>query len=64
MILERGFRRVSHPGARFGPEVLNDDLLDDNVLAVFDLIRSHASNPRAIPCAVDLLEVNGEDIKT
>jgi len=36
---------------------------DDNGLAVFDLIRSHGSNARAILCAFDLLEVNGEDIR-
>jgi bifunctional non-homologous end joining protein LigD len=29
---------------------------DDNGLAVFDLIRSHATNARAILCAFDLLE--------
>jgi ATP-dependent DNA ligase len=32
-------------------------------LAVFDLIRGHASNARAILCAFDLLEVNGKDIR-
>jgi CRP/FNR family transcriptional regulator, cyclic AMP receptor protein len=31
------------------------------VLAVFDLIRAHGRNARAILCAFDLLEVNGED---
>jgi bifunctional non-homologous end joining protein LigD len=36
---------------------------DDNGLAVFDLIRNHASNMHAILCAYDLLEVNGEDIR-
>lgn len=36
---------------------------DNNGLAVFDLIRSHGSNARAILCAFDLLEVNGEDIR-
>jgi bifunctional non-homologous end joining protein LigD len=36
---------------------------DDNGLAVFDLIRGHATNARAILCAFDLLEVNGEDIR-
>jgi hypothetical protein len=34
---------------------------DDNGLAVFDLIRGHGSNARAILCAFDLLELNGED---
>jgi hypothetical protein len=32
-------------------------------LAVFDLIRGHGTNARAILCAFDLLEVNGEDIR-
>ena len=36
---------------------------DDNGLAVFDLIRGHGTNGRAILCAFDLLEVNGEDIR-
>jgi ATP dependent DNA ligase domain len=36
---------------------------DDNGLAVFDLIRGHGANARAILCAFDLLEVNGEDIR-
>ncbi len=36
---------------------------DDNGLAVFDLIRGHGSNARAILCAFDLLEVNGEDVR-
>ena len=36
---------------------------DDNGLAVFDLIRGHATNASAILCAFDLLEVNGEDIR-
>jgi ATP-dependent DNA ligase len=30
---------------------------------VFDLIRGRATNARAILCAFDLLEVNGEDIR-
>ena len=34
MILERGLRRVSHPGAGLGPEVLDDDLLDVAVAIV------------------------------
>jgi bifunctional non-homologous end joining protein LigD len=34
----------------------------DGGLAVFDLIRDHATNARAVLCAFDLLEVNGEDI--
>jgi ATP-dependent DNA ligase len=34
---------------------------DDNGLAVFDLIRGHGRNGRAILCAFDLLEVNGQD---
>ena len=33
------------------------------MLAVFDLIRGHGRNGRAILCAFDLLEVNGEDIR-
>jgi ATP-dependent DNA ligase len=37
---------------------------DDNGLAVFDLIRGHCTNAGAILCAFDLLEVNGEDIRT
>lgn len=36
---------------------------DDSGLAVFDLIRGHGRNGRAILCAFDLLEVNGEDIR-
>ena len=36
---------------------------DDNGLAVFELIRGHGSKTRAILCAFDLLEVNGEDIR-
>ena len=36
---------------------------DDSGLAVFDLIRGHGTNGRAILCAFDLLEVNGEDIR-
>jgi bifunctional non-homologous end joining protein LigD len=36
---------------------------DDDGLAVFDLIRGHRRNARAILCAFDLLEVNGEDIR-
>jgi bifunctional non-homologous end joining protein LigD len=36
---------------------------NESGLAVFDLIRGHGSNARAIFCAFDLLEVNGEDIR-
>jgi bifunctional non-homologous end joining protein LigD len=36
---------------------------DDNGLAVFNLVRGHGRNRRAILCAFDLLEVNGEDIR-
>jgi bifunctional non-homologous end joining protein LigD len=36
---------------------------DENGLAIFDLIRGHGRNGRAILCAFDLLEVNGEDIR-
>ena len=36
---------------------------DGDGLAVFYLIRGHATNARAILCAFDLLEVNGEDIR-
>jgi ATP-dependent DNA ligase len=36
---------------------------DESGLAVFDLIRGHGRNGRAIVCAFDLLEVNGEDIR-
>jgi bifunctional non-homologous end joining protein LigD len=36
---------------------------DDGGMAVFDLIRGHGRNGRAIVCAFDLLEVNGEDIR-
>jgi bifunctional non-homologous end joining protein LigD len=36
---------------------------DDGGLAVFDLIRGHATNAGAVLCAFDLLEVNGEDIR-
>lgn len=31
---------------------------------MFDLIRGHGRNARAVLCAFDLLEVNGEDIRT
>jgi bifunctional non-homologous end joining protein LigD len=36
---------------------------DDNGLAVFDLVRGHGRDGRAILCAFDLLEVNGEDVR-
>jgi bifunctional non-homologous end joining protein LigD len=36
---------------------------DDGGLAVFDLIRGHATNVHAVLCAFDLLEVNGEDTR-
>jgi bifunctional non-homologous end joining protein LigD len=36
---------------------------DDGGLAVFNLIRGHGRNGRAVLCAFDLLEVNGEDIR-
>jgi bifunctional non-homologous end joining protein LigD len=36
---------------------------NDSGLAVFNLIRGHGTNARAILCAFDLLEVNGEDIR-
>ena len=36
---------------------------DASGLAVFDLIRGHGRNDRAILCAFDLLEVNGEDVR-
>ena len=36
---------------------------DDSGLAVFDLIRGHGRNDRALLCAFDLLEVNGEDVR-
>jgi ATP-dependent DNA ligase len=36
---------------------------DDSGLAVFDLIRGHGRNGRAILCAFDLLEVNGGDVR-
>jgi bifunctional non-homologous end joining protein LigD len=36
---------------------------DDSGLAVFDLIRGHATNAGAVLCAFDLLEVNGDDIR-
>jgi bifunctional non-homologous end joining protein LigD len=32
-------------------------------LAVFDLIRGHATNTRAVLCVFDLLELNGNDIR-
>jgi bifunctional non-homologous end joining protein LigD len=35
----------------------------DAGLAVFDLIRGHATNAGAVLCAFDLLEVNGEDLR-
>ena len=36
---------------------------DGDGLAVFDLIRGHGRTARAVLCAFDLLEVNGEDIR-
>jgi bifunctional non-homologous end joining protein LigD len=36
---------------------------DNKGLALFHLIRGHATNARAVLCAFDLLEVNGEDIR-
>jgi len=36
---------------------------DDNGLAVFELIRHHGSNARAVLCAFDLLELNGKDLR-
>jgi bifunctional non-homologous end joining protein LigD len=36
---------------------------NDDGLAIFDLIRGHGSNGRAILCAFDLLEVNGDDVR-
>jgi bifunctional non-homologous end joining protein LigD len=36
---------------------------DDQGLAVFDLIRGHGRSARAVLCAFDLLEVDGEDIR-
>ena len=36
---------------------------DDNGLAVFNLIRGHGRNERAILCAFDLLEVNGKALR-
>ena len=36
---------------------------DDNGLAVFDLIRGYGTSARAVLCAFDLPEVNGEDIR-
>jgi hypothetical protein len=34
----------------------------DDRLATFDLIRGHGRNGRAMLCAFDLIEVNGEDL--
>jgi hypothetical protein len=36
---------------------------NDDGLAIFDLIRGHGSNGRAILCAFDPLEVNGDDVR-
>jgi bifunctional non-homologous end joining protein LigD len=36
---------------------------DDDGLAVFNLIRGHGRNGRAVLCAFDLLELNGDDIR-
>jgi bifunctional non-homologous end joining protein LigD len=38
-------------------------ICDDDGLAVFNLIRGHGRNGRALLCAFDLLEVNGEDLR-
>lgn len=35
----------------------------DGGLAVFDLIRGHATNAGAVLCAFDLLELNGKDLR-
>ena len=37
---------------------------DDGGLAVFDLIRGHATNARAVLCAFDLLEVEPPSTET
>ena len=37
---------------------------DEHGLAVFDLVRGPGRNGRAILCVFDLLEVNGEDIRS
>jgi bifunctional non-homologous end joining protein LigD len=36
---------------------------DDDGLAVFNLIRGHGRNGRAVLCAFDLLEVNDDDVR-
>jgi bifunctional non-homologous end joining protein LigD len=36
---------------------------DDNGLAVFNLIRGHGTNKSAILCALDMLEINRQDIR-
>ena len=36
---------------------------DHNGLAVFDLIRQHRTSARAVHCAFDLLELDGEDLR-
>ena len=36
---------------------------DENGLAVFDLIRGHGSKTSAVPCAFDLLELDGRDLR-
>jgi bifunctional non-homologous end joining protein LigD len=36
---------------------------NDEGLAVFNLIRGHGRNARAVLCAFDLLEVNGDDVR-
>jgi len=38
-------------------------VVDEQGLAVFDLIRGHGTSAVAVLCAFDLLEVNGEDVR-
>jgi bifunctional non-homologous end joining protein LigD len=37
---------------------------DDNGLAVFELIRGHGAKATAVHCAFDLLELDGEDLRS
>ena len=36
---------------------------DESGLAVFDLIRQHRTSAKAVHCAFDLLELDGEDLR-
>jgi ATP-dependent DNA ligase len=59
----RLFTRNGHNFADRFPLIAEAIVCGDGGLAVFDLIRGHATNAGAVLCAFNLLEVNGEDIR-